>query len=397
MPTATPADILQAAYTSASQTDDQIRQVNSNLVRVMSNSAPLFAFMERNMKVSDGRARKFEFQNMPEYPKFARVKTSDVAAAGTTFIFDSNDGLVPTTMIMDPITGEQIRLTVNTSGTTWTAATRGSFGARAAAIIVVGTDLLILGPVDAEGALFPDVQTSLPTKDFNWFEQDTRAIGYSDIAEAIDLYSGKVSSVQQQNGLIEWKKTWERKFFLGDRVENTATANAPIRIMGGMRFFIDTLGLNVANAGGALTYPEFNRIVSPVATRYWKTKHAFAFGGNNVGTILSEFGLDKATGWSPMTIDTYGIECHRFKGNGWVIDYVQDDVFEDQSDLGQQLYIVPDGSVVHHIMRGMGDRWYKAYADPAKGSHTIKDAFTGVHTLESINSISLIRVENITS
>lgn len=378
--TAAPVHVV---YASEIDADRQQRQVMSNIVRVFPRRAPLLALMDRLAEVSDGRNNLLEFQFLSEFPRTIVFSTTETAAS-TDFTVDSTAHVTESTILHDPVSGEDLLVLTIVTATNLTVGTRGLFGGGTPRAFAVDDELLVMGAAREEGDTRLAPIGIIPEQDSNSFQQFEHVYGLTDRVEQILHYGPTAGDLEAQNAVDEYKRRMERTFLFGFRdiaAVGTSGATTHQRFkMGGCRDFIDTYGDNVRDASGAFTYQELSRHMTETI-REGDSQTKFGMAGRNVLRIISEWGLSYHQ-YNAFVTEQFGLEVHQLKGPDWKLNLVRNDQFET-GEFVEWLMILDRSFLKHHVMRGLGDTVNRNVSGPTNdGDHTKRHQLTGVHTLE---------------
>lgn len=381
MPIRDPASV-HGEYGSATQELRQVRQVRENITRVYPEATPFFTMLNRTATVSDGRANKYEWQILSEFPRVVTL-TEASTAADVTLDVESANHVTESQLLLDPVTKEQL-LVISKSGTTLTVATRGSVGGGAAGALAAGKNLYLLGVAREEGDTRLAAMGITPSFDHNFFQQFELVHGITDRAEQIMYYGPNQRDLDAMEVMSEYKKRIERQFLFGYRKKIEAGSSGAVThprwMMGGMLDYIEQAN-NIFDAGGAFTYQEMCRFMID-QVRAGGGNTFFGQASLEVLNIINEWGLSHHQA-DHMRTKEYGLEITRIKGPGWVLNLTRNEQFEEQDEIRTWLMITNPRHVRHHVMRGLGDRNNRNITGPKNdGDHTKRDQITGTHTLE---------------
>jgi len=258
------------------------------------NKHPLVTLLTNVGKVWDGKAwtgssimkavtgnpefKWFEDVYGGRYARTSEAETSgsttiDVTGAGSSsaYIFTVGD------VVRNSRTGENFLVTAIASSTSLTV-TR-AFGSTAAAAMVAGDGLFIVGNVNEENSGARNVNATRSTPQTNYTQIFKTSIAVSGTEEASTLYGGKDLPYQRAKKGTEHALDIERAFWFGQqKYDVTGTQGHPRRSTGGIDEFITSGNSYVQNQGGPLTAPDLNTFLREAFTYGNSTKMLFAGG-----------------------------------------------------------------------------------------------------------------------
>ena len=259
------------------------------------NKHPLVTLLTNVGKVWDGKSWKGSSMlkratGNPEFKwfedfyggRYARVSGTATAAADQTptvvgagsnsgYIFTAGDVVknarTGECMVVDTITATTIRLH-----------TRG-FGTTAAAAMVDGDGLYIIGNVNEENSGARNVNATQSTPVTNYTQIFKTTIAVSNTEKEANLYGGKDLPYQRAKKGTEHALDIERAFWWGQKKYDTAGLQGHARrATGGVLVFIEAGNSYVQNQGGSLTAPDFNTFLREAFTYGNDTKMLFSGG-----------------------------------------------------------------------------------------------------------------------
>jgi hypothetical protein len=259
------------------------------------NKHPLVTLLTNVGKVWDGKSWKGagmlkratgnpEFKWFEDFygGRYARVSGTATAAADQTptivgagsssgYIFTAGDVVknarTGECMVVDTITATTIRLH-----------TRG-FGSTAAAAMVDGDGLYIIGNVNEENGGARNVNATQSTPVTNYTQIFKTTIAVSNTEKEANLYGGKDLPYQRAKKGTEHALDIERAFWWGQKKYDTGgTQGHPRRATGGVLEFIEAGNSYIQNQGGPLTAPDLNTYLRETFTYGNDTKMMFSGG-----------------------------------------------------------------------------------------------------------------------
>jgi hypothetical protein len=199
--------------------------------------------------------------------------SADVTGAGTNsaYIFTVGD------VVKNARTGENVLVTAITDGDT--IAISRAFGTTAAAAMVAGDGLYIVGNVSEENSGARNVNTTRSSNESNYTQIFKTSIAVSGTEKEANLYGGKDIPYLRAKKGTEHALDIERAFWFGEKKSDTSgTMGHPRRATGGVLEFILSNNAYVQNQGGVLTAPDFNTFLREAFTYGNDTKTLFCGG-----------------------------------------------------------------------------------------------------------------------
>lgn len=203
----------------------------------------------------------------------AAATSADVTGAGSSsaYIFTVGD------VVKNARTGENFIVTAITDADT-IAITR-SVGATAAAAMVAGDGLFIVGNANEENGAARNVNTTRSTPQTNYTQIFKTTIALSGTEDAAKLYGGRDLPYLRSKKATEHALDIERALWWGLKDSDTGgTQGHPRRFTGGVQEFIEGGNSYIQNQGGALTAPDLNTFLREGFTYGNSTKMLFAGG-----------------------------------------------------------------------------------------------------------------------
>ena len=258
------------------------------------NKHPLVTLLTNVGKVWDGKAWKGSGMmkratGNPEFKwfedvyggRYARVSGTASAAADQTVSVvgaGSSSGAIFTTgdVVKNARTGECF--TVSTVTSSAIVANARGFGSTAAAAMVDGDGLFIIGNVNEENSGARNVNSTQTAPQTNYTQIFKTTIALSNTEKEANLYGGKDLPYQRAKKGTEHALDIERAFWWGQKFADTGLYGHPRRSTGGVHEFINAGNAYVQNQGGSLTAPDMNTFLREGFTYGNDTKVLFAGG-----------------------------------------------------------------------------------------------------------------------
>jgi hypothetical protein len=337
--TLTSTNAARSTHTSSDE-GRLIVNVENKIFLLEPNQHPLVTLMTNVGKVWDGKGWKgsaimkrstgnpefgwFEDYYGGRYAKAVGAWTSAadqdvvVTGAGTNsgYIFTKGD------MVKNARTGECAVVGVVTSDSI-TLHVRG-FGSSAAAALVDGDGLYIIGNVNEEGGGARHVNSTRATKITNYTQIFRTSIAVTNTEDESDLYGGGDMTYQRAKKGTEHALDIERAFWFGQKyIDVAGDMGKPCRSTGGILEFIEQGGAYIQDQNGLLTRPDFNTFLREAFT-YGSTNKTL-FAGGAVIQAINEFAAGQIV---TQTLDkTYGVEISKYVTAFGTINIVHNPLF----------------------------------------------------------------------
>jgi hypothetical protein len=297
------------ALTLISGTRDTSNINSSRLVIDMSNeiaqlqpNATPFTVLLKKLAKKKTIAAKFEWLEDELLPRWD-LSTTGCAASEVHVPVDNHAYFTIGDIVKVPSTGECMLVSAIEDEADTITVTRG-FGETATAIIAAGSDLVILGNANEEGATAPTAKTTKEEAKYNYTQIFRTPFGATETEKNSELYGGNDIAYQRKKKGIEHMLDIERALLFGE-LKQLTTGTHPRRTTRGLLKFIST---NATTGVGALTLADFED---------W-LKTGFAYGSDTKvlfasGTLLSA--ISQLAGLRLQTVPsdtTYGISVKEY-------------------------------------------------------------------------------------
>ncbi len=329
------------------------------------NKHPLVSLLTNVGKVWDGKAwvgagvMKAVTGN-PEFKwfedvyggRYARCAANEAAEASTAVIEVSgagvNSGYIFTVgdVVRNSRTGENFLVTGVSAGSIASTNGRG-FGSTAAAAMLAGDGLFIIGNVNEENAGARNVNATRSTPQTNYTQIFKTSISVSNTEKAANLYGGKDLPYQRAKKGTEHALDIERAFWFGQqKLDVTGTQGHPRRSTGGVDEFITGGNSYVQNQGGPLTAPDMNSFLREGFTYGNSTKMLFA--GGIVLQAINEIARGQILTKTGDT--TYGVRISEWQTPFGIVNIVHNPLFVEE--LAGSAYLMDMESYRYRFMEG---------------------------------------------
>ena len=230
----------------------------------------------------------------------------------TVDLDDENKFAIAGSIIVNSRTGEVMRATADTTGTTLTV-TRNIGGT--SHVIHDNDDLFIAGFAAQEGA---DVATSVSFDAImisNFLQIFRTSFSVTGTMQSTYLRTGDKEDESRVKALKMHMSDIERAMFFGIKTEDTSTAAQPLRTTGGlMNSLTNKYDISQANAGvnanaTKMTEEEFDLLLTETIFKFGSNSK-IAFVGAKVANHLQQIGKDR---WQPTQVEgAYGVNLTRY-------------------------------------------------------------------------------------
>lgn len=195
------------------------------------------------------------------------------ADSATDMVVDNISYFAVGDIVKVPRTGECLRVTVVTTGTSTITVTR-AYGETSAAALVDNDVLVIIGNANAEGATSPTLKSIKESALYNYTQIFRTTLGATETEKASEYYGGNDLSYTRAKKGKEHRIDIERAMLFGELKEDT-TGTQPVRTTRGLLKFITT---NVTSDVGTLTKKAFDEFCATAFQYGSDEKICFASG-----------------------------------------------------------------------------------------------------------------------
>jgi len=300
--------------TSIQNVDNNVRDMDTPVIELEPNSAPLAVLMEA-MGSKAARQPKVEWLEDEAMPRITTLSASaalSASAFGVTLdIFRVGD------VVKFPALGFGLLVTVTGAGsisgtvlgTTVTAAN--------------AAEVFIIGNANAEFATLREIKFSQLVTPFNYCQIVRTPLGISETEEATDHYGGPERARLRKHFGIEHARTLDDLFFNGVRSITSTT-----RTMGGITSYVTT---NVIADTGGLTRGD------------WETalRQAFRYGSGSRLALCSPIGMSAIESFARSQTQVndnaatrYGINMSTYVSGQGTVSLVMNRKWADSTTLG---------------------------------------------------------------
>jgi len=274
-------------------------------------SAPLNALlaMGSNESTDDPEFKNFR-DELPERRMTVNFGAGYNSTA-TPIVIDASDDnkfAIAGALIVNASTGEVMRVTTDTTGTSL-AVDRNIGGT--SYTITDGDELFVAGFAASEGASTPTPISFDATVASNYTQIFRYAFAVTGTLQATHLRTGPKLDEAMTKALKLHMSDIERSFFFGKKHIVNGTTAQPTRYTGGLLTQLSTV-VDVAsdlNTANVMTEEEFDEQLIATIFKFGSSQKV-AFVGDKVAHHLQMFGKDR---WTPSSVDgTYGISFTRY-------------------------------------------------------------------------------------
>jgi len=357
------ATTANAARTTATSSSEERLIVDAvdKIFLLEPNKHPLVTLLTNVGKVWDGKAwvgsgiMKAVTGN-PEFKwfedvyggRYARVTNAETSGSTTIEVngAGSSSGYIFTVgdVVRNSRTNENFLVTAVAAAAL--TVTRG-YGSVAAAAMIAGDGLFIIGNVNEENSGARNVNATRSTPQTNYTQIFKTTIAVSNTEKAANLYGGKDLPYQRAKKGTEHALDIERAFWFGQaKYDVTGTQAHPRRSTGGIDEFITGGSSYVQNQGGPLTAPDMNTFLREGFTYGNSTKMLFA--GGIVLQAINEIARGQILTKTGDT--TYGVRISEWQTPFGIVNIVHNPLFVEE--LAGQAYLLDMECFRYRFMEG---------------------------------------------
>jgi hypothetical protein len=283
------------------------------LRRFPNGSAPIYAMTSQSGKA---KAKASTHGYFSKTMSFVRLTSSAALVGDTTITFSSAAGLLKGMVLHNLRTGENVRVTADTTHATQAAVAR-AFG-RVAAAAVNNTDVWILvGTAMPEGSLRPTARRMTTVYISNYTQIFRNAWAVTDTARASYAEAGYSNVQEDRNDCAILHATEMESAVIWGQAKMDTSGAQPLHSTQGI---IDALKqyapTNINAAGATTSYSQLVTLVEPAftySTNMGNPTERIAFCDNTAMKVLNDIG--RKSGQVTMTNDTtsFGLRFVRFQ------------------------------------------------------------------------------------
>lgn len=320
------------------------REVGSKIFYLDPSAAP-FTLLTDRAGSKPATNPKFEWYEKSLRPKADTVGTGTADTTTTDSMEPSNPTYFQVNdIVLNATSGEVFRVAVGaTSGTLGIVRSTITSGYGAAANIVAGDDLFIIGSAHAEGADVGVPDEWQEVQKFNWTQIFRTPFGATRTREASETFFGQTRPKLRAEKAIEHAMEIEKAMLFGQNIltaqaEETAT-NGYTRTTKGFAAWATS---NVLDLNGAsLSEPDLEGLLEDVFAHTSAGDSRTLFCGAAVITVLDMLALDKLK--TVPTDKTYGITVRQWLTSHGTLNVVKHRLMADGSGgdgYGDSAFIV---------------------------------------------------------
>lgn len=349
-----------AAGAYAGNTGDAIRlspEVSQQIYMVEPADTPLDTLL--GMLGQDSPTGSPTYHTQVEWPiNYILQGTATETSSDVTVAFADTSFLIPTMVIQNQRTGEQMYVTAVGSSTSATC--RRGIGTTPAAACVATDVYTIIGNAVEEGADAIQNLARASGHHTNYAQMFEAKNGITDISMRQTVYGPKEEVRLNEQKISQFRKYKNRSFMTGEPYAGTPTgATLPVYITGGARYWAKLYN-NITMPGG-FTYKTLSAALK-ACLRYGGQGERWAFVSHRLWAEISSMLQDKVqVGQSENSI---GMEITRIQVPGGVINLTADYLM-DEAGFDDEMLVLD--------MRYVGTRTFEGYtAEPniqTLGSH----------------------------
>lgn len=249
------------------------------------------------------RNKKFEWNEKSLNPTASQV--SGAHTTGDTAIVVDNAAYFAANDVVRVIpTGELMRVSAFSTGNNTITVSR-AVGSTTAATLADNADIWIVGTAWAEGSAKGTSRSHQETQPYNLSQIFKRDFGESGTEEQIDTYidgEGGSRARRRREEAGYHKLDIERAFLFGERAEDVTNTNAPVRLTGGLTYWLTE---NSKNASGTLTEAEIEDWLEDVFQHTAGSDTRLLLASPKIISVLDQIAAGRLQTTSKET--TYGI------------------------------------------------------------------------------------------
>lgn len=301
----------------------RVRDVDKRIAYVDPDSAPFIQVISRaNKKVAVNS--KFEWIEKELHSRWDQINNGAGYTAGATAVVVDNPKYFSVGDVAEVTrTGEKVRVTAITDGTSTLTVSRG-VGATAAAAIVDNDDLLIVGNAYAEGATSGTPKSHVESYPYNLTQIVRTPFSTTGTEENSENYTGPDRPRLRAEKAIEHKMALEYLALFGERNSDTSTAGSEIRYTGGLLYYLTTWTKDFA---GIMTEAEVEDACEDVFSHTGGANTRLALCAPKVISVWDQLAMGRLQ--LVPSDRTFGITVKQFVTGHGTLNIVKDLLLED--------------------------------------------------------------------
>jgi len=315
---------------------------------------------------------------------------------------DSTVGMLPSMILYNPATRENMRITTVDSATQVTVVRE--FGRVAAAAIADDQKLLVIGSAFAEGSARPDARnmTIVHIPNFTQIFRNAWAVTDTARASLVEAGFGNVQENRRDCSMLHSVEA-ESAIFFGQAEMNTAGAQ-PIHTTQGIYDATDQYApANTNTAAATTTFDQLVALVEPAfqySTDMGNAKQRVAFVGSTALKVLNDIGRMSGQVTLSQEETSFGMQFTSFKFYKGRINLIEHPLFNGLPELAK-LMVVTDLSALKLAFMNGRDTKPEEYGGDGKNNANGVDAVGGSLTsefaVELVNPYACCIVEGLTA
>lgn len=377
------------------------RSFASHMLRRFPNgSFPLWGLLSQQAK---GRAVSSTHGYFSKTMQFASVTVNGALVAGdTTFVVDSNTGIVVGMVLYNPTTRENMRVTaVNSNGTGLTM-TR-AFGRVAADAIADDQVLIVVGSAFMQGSSRPTSRgvTKIYVPNYTQIFRNAWALTDTARASAVEMGMTNIAENKQDCAILHSVECEQAIIFGQPKMDTTGTE--PLHATQGIYDAVDQYAPgNTNTAGSTTTYDQLVELVDPAfdySTDMGNPNERLALCGNTAMKALNKMGrlygqihlTQKETG--------FGMKFSQFTFYRGTLNLLTHPLFNAYTELAKLMLIIDLPGIKLAFLEGrdtLSEEYGGSGRNNANGVDAQGGSLTSEFAVECINPGGCAVVENLT-
>lgn len=320
----------------------------------------------------------------------------------TAITVDSTTGILPSMILYNPATRENMRVVTVDSATQVTVAR--SFGRVAAAAIADDQKLLVVGSAFAEGSDRPTARGMTTVHIPNYTQIFRNAWAVTDTARAslVEAGFGNVQENRRDCSMLHSVEA-ESAIFFG-QAEMDTTGAQPVHTTQGIYDAVDQYHPTATNTAAATTtFDQLVALVEPAfqyMTDMGNAKERIAFVGSTALKVLNDIG--RMSGQVTISQDetSFGMQFTSFKFYKGKINLIEHPLFNGLPELSKLMVVVDLSALKLAFLDGRDTKAEEYGGDGrnnANGQDAVGGSLTSEFAVELVNPYACAIVEGLTA
>jgi len=313
---------------------------------------------------------KTEATNDPQFTFFHKglpvqefKVNGEVADGEPTVVFDSTTGLKVGHMLYVPSTGEVIRITTITDGTS--CETLREIGCAAGSWVIPDDEVLVvIGSAYNEGADTPEAISVTASTVANYTQIFRTALKLTGTMKATYLRTGEVEAELKREAAERHAIEMEYAFLFGAKYQSSDAGYGAAQILrstGGLTEFVTT---NVVDAGGTISISEWESFLESVFLIPGSKSEKLMLCGNKSLTALNAMARSYGEISLVPTSEAFGMKLSRWETPYGTLYLKGHPLLSQNTQFNDWGFVVDTSNIVYRPLKGRDTKFLKDRQSP---------------------------------